>query len=502
MIIINRKKIPSNEVFPTIEDFINFLKKEYNIINFKNEFIQSSIESIYDILLKTDHCVPFLRLTKWLPSKFGFKYSNKRTLNFWIERGFSEDDYKKNNEIFFLNNKERLIRHIESSKVESYRYDPLFSNTYLFKTIYFESDVKPTCKLCKSDLLLKKSNKNDKKIYIIERCLNNECETQKSDRFTKWKAFLPKEKYEEIRKKLKSAKRAFSKEFWIKKGYTEEDAIKKVSEIQSNNSKKFKGKRTGKSKEVLRKKGYTDEQIREVSLTPSNIDFWIKKGFSESESKNIISINQSNFAKLVDFDKRLLPSNVEYWIKKGYSLEESKEKVSKSQRTFSREICIDKWGYEKGMEVFNNRTNKWQKSLFDNGNIKGGYSKVSQDLFFEIQKRLEGNFKFAKSNGELCIREDSNNYYYDFTDINRKKIIEYNGDQYHANPNKYNENDTPHPYYKCVGFSAKDIWEKDRFKIELANKNGYEVLTVWDSDYKNNKDFTIEKCINFLLDNR
>jgi len=82
--------------------------------------------------------------------------------------------------------------------------------------------------------------------------------------------------------------------------------------------------------------------------------------------------------------------------------------------------------------------------------------------------------------------------------MDRKKIIEYNGDQYHANPLKYEANSYPHPYRKEKGYSAKDIWEYDLYKENLALKNGYKYLTIWDSEYKQNKEIVIQRCIDFL----
>lgn len=46
-ITINRKRVNSIYLFPTIEDFIILLKSEYNSINFDNENIKSLISSIY-----------------------------------------------------------------------------------------------------------------------------------------------------------------------------------------------------------------------------------------------------------------------------------------------------------------------------------------------------------------------------------------------------------------------------------------------------------------------
>ena len=499
-ITINRKRKTSIEVFPTIDEFVTYLKKNYNNINFESSIIKSSIESIYYFLLEDNSNIPMLRLTRWLPSKFGFKHSNKFSLPFWFERGFTELEYKKYTKSFFKDSSDRLSKYLEDSKKERYIYDSDYSNLYLFNTIEFESNDIPKCKICDSNIILKKSVIQDKKIYLIEGCENVNCITKNvNDKESRWKAFLPEDKYSEVKNNLKSVKRSFSKDFWIKKCLTEEESIRKVFEIQSNNSKKFTGKRTGKDKNILRSNGYTEEEIRKVCLSMSNIEYWINRGFTEEESRINVFNHQSNAAKHVDYEKRLLPSNKEYWINRGFTEKESLDKVKNSQTTFSKDICIEKWGYEKGIDIFNDRTKKWQKSLFNNGNIKGGYSKVSQELFFKINKIIEGNFKFALFNSELCIREDQKNYYYDFTDLNNKKIIEYNGDQYHANPNKYNENDCPHPYYRDGSLTSGDIWEKDDFKLKLANKNGYEVLVVWDSEYKKNKELIIERCINFLL---
>jgi very-short-patch-repair endonuclease len=40
--------------------------------------------------------------------------------------------------------------------------------------------------------------------------------------------------------------------------------------------------------------------------------------------------------------------------------------------------------------------------------------------------------------------------------------------------------------------------KKDKLKIESAKLNGFEVLIIWDSEYKKNKNKTIQKCLKFL----
>lgn len=251
-------------------------------------------------------------------------------------------------------------------------------------------------------------------------------------------------------------------------------------------------------------KGYDKDKIDDILSTPSQVKFWTKKGYTEEEARLRISKTQSYIAKQNNYGNRILPSNIQYWINKGYNEEDAKKLVSKSQTTFSKEICIEKHGFEKGIEIFNERQRKWLDSLKYNGNIFIGYSKISQELFIEIKNRINREFKFAESDGEFKIEKDSGGYYfYDFTDIENKKIIEYNGDMYHANPEIYESNDNPHPFRKNI--KSEEIWKKDQLKINKAKEYGFEVLIIWDSEYRDkgidNKEKVIQKCINFLINN-
>lgn len=187
-------------------------------------------------------------------------------------------------------------------------------------------------------------------------------------------------------------------------------------------------------------------------------------------------------------------------MKKGYNEDEAKEIISKNQCTFSLDICIKKYGEIKGKEIFENRQNKWQKSLLENGKLKCGYSEISQELFYKILENY--NFEDRKSiffttkNQEYFIKEKNKFFQYDYTDLERKKIIEYNGDMYHANPKIYESKDTPHPFRKWL--TSKDIWEYDEEKINAAKENGFKVLVIWDSDYRKNPEKILQECLDFL----
>jgi hypothetical protein len=67
-------------------------------------------------------------------------------------------------------------------------------------------------------------------------------------------------------------------------------------------------------------------------------------------------------------------------------------------------------------------------------------------------------------------------------------IIEYNGDYWHCNPNKYEAdyfNQKKNEY-------AKDIWEYDSNKLELIRNYGYNLEVVWESDLKTDNDIILE----------
>lgn len=507
LITKDRKRIESKDFFPNLESFIEELKSSYNNLNFENINIQMKILDVYNKILNEEGVVQYIRLSRWFPSKFNFQFKNRNQLGFWLERGFSEEYFNKLTLEITENRTKKSIITYQNLREEKQAIEDGYTINYKYKNLEFISKNIPICNTCNSELNMSKfdSDKLGNSIEIFG-CKSEKCGTNliKGNKKLLWYSFLPDDKYQEVLNNLKKDT-IFTKQYWINKGLSEEDSILKVSEIQSEISKKcMNHSNKGKFKENLRNKGYTEEEIIECCLTPANIKFWQNKGFSEKKSKRKVSKNQSYAAKHVDFHKRLLPSNKEYWLNKGFSEEESIDKVRERQTTFSKEICIEKYGLEKGIVIFTRRQNLWTKSLNGNGNLKVGYSKISQSLFIEIDDKIKGEFEYATKSGEFKLNKiEGGVWMYDFVDVKRKKIIEYNGDMYHANPSKYNENDTPHPFRKEL--KSIDIWEKDSRKVEVAERNGFKILTIWDSDFrrksKQDKELVIQKCINFINNN-
>jgi hypothetical protein len=107
-------------------------------------------------------------------------------------------------------------------------------------------------------------------------------------------------------------------------------------------------------------------------------EFWMEKGFSEEDSieksKEVWKEIQEASSKKRKENKKdyltIYPTKVEYWMNKGFTEEESICKISEIQNRFSLEKCIKDNGLEEGTRIFNERQVKWQKSLLENGNMK------------------------------------------------------------------------------------------------------------------------------------
>lgn len=129
------------------------------------------------------------------------------------------------------------------------------------------------------------------------------------------------------------------------------------------------------------------------------------------------------------------------------------------------------------------------------------YSKLSQKLFWQIYDMIDDNDKpycyFETLNKEICMynKEKHKGYAFDFTLLNKKKIIEFNGNYWHMNPKIYKED--------CINKSrklfAKDIWQCDQERYDFIKYKGYDLLVVWEEEYLNNTDKVIENIMSFIL---
>jgi hypothetical protein len=167
----------------------------------------------------------------------------------------------------------------------------------------------------------------------------------------------------------------FTKKFWTNKGFTDEDAIIKISKIQTKNA--IKNSKTGKTREN----------------SCFCVEFWIKKGKSLEEAIEIIRLNQS-----------ILSSRSKKFAGK-VRTDESKLKISHSMKKKVNEV-----GWSKHFGAFNGR------------------SKAEIEFYEYIKNFIDPS---------VCANKVIGNYIVDV--ITNKKILEFYGDYWHCNPKKYNQ---------------------------------------------------------------
>ena len=115
-------------------------------------------------------------------------------------------------------------------------------------------------------------------------------------------------------------------------------------------------------------------------------------------------------------------------------------------------------------------------------------------FFFLLITNICKYFSIEIPKKEFYIYDKQNKKVYAYDFHYNYHIIEFNGDYWHCNPKLYDENF----YNKVKQLYAKDIWEYDKTKIDLCNKYNIKTLTIWESEYNDDKEATLQKCIDFI----
>lgn len=125
------------------------------------------------------------------------------------------------------------------------------------------------------------------------------------------------------------------------------------------------------------------------------------------------------------------------------------------------------------------------------------FSKMSKELFNSVKLTIPDLYYYGENELVWKVREGKLKQATVMPDLfYRGKIIEFNGDVFHANPKLFKATDSPHPFRKQL--TAAEIWEHDRARVEYFKHCGYQVLEVWEHDWKQNKQEVINLCIQFL----
>lgn len=219
-------------------------------------------------------------------------------------------------------------------------------------------------------------------------------------------------------------------------------------------------------------KGMTDEEFDEYNksraVTPENL---IKK-HGEEEGLKIWNEyrRQQSYTKSMQryIDENRLEDYYEINKKKAISLDN----------------CIERYGETEG-------TKKYIEYCRNNHHVFS--SKIASSLFEELDNYFKFSHVYYSPKTQEFGKYDKEYkryYYYDFVLPDIKLCIEFNGDVFHANPKTFTESDKPNPFEKEL--TAKEIWDFDKRKLDILTKNNYNIIIIWESDYKNDKQKVID----------
>jgi hypothetical protein len=158
---------------------------------------------------------------------------------------------------------------------------------------------------------------------------------------------------------------------------------------------------------------------------------------------------------------------------------------------------INKYGETDGKLLYEEmKRNQTRNSRSFGKNV----SKISTDFFeklitnsgIDAEKCKYGENEIDLIQKNTTSRDITLSYDFNFED----KLIEFNGDYWHANPKKYKPDSIIRMRYNNV--RAEDIWKKDHLKYLLAIKSGYEIITIWESDFIKYPSLTLFNAIKFI----
>ena len=161
------------------------------------------------------------------------------------------------------------------------------------------------------------------------------------------------------------------------------------------------------------------------------------------------------------------------------------ETIRKKAQTLDRFIEI--YGDEDGLRKFENYKSKQFKKNASN------VSKESLNFFKPILDFILENADYdiisntyigSKNNQEyfLIDKELNKTYFYDLTIEPLKLIFEYNGVAFHPNKNKLNEEEWLKWKTPFSNISADEKFKYDQRKLDIARKNGFDIIEIWSDD--------------------
>lgn len=250
---------------------------------------------------------------------------------------------------------------------------------------------------------------------------------------------------------------------------------------------------TGIAERLKRHTGYTQEQHMIHLKKPQEWKIMCNHlGKSKKEISEIVETQLKNWARETQEKRRKQekydPSNYpEYWEEKlGLSHEAACEKARVHKKEKSP-FTVEHW-LKKGFPLSE------AQICAKRYHIKGGIASTQRQgsICTSLKEIMLFDSLSAVFPDLVSQYSIDDVYVYDMCLPRNKKIVEFNGTYWHADPRVYEKDKT------IRGVSVSEIHNRDAKKIGYAKKSGYDVLVVWELDLCKSWELNLELIKSFL----
>ena len=287
--------------------------------------------------------------------------------------------------------------------------------------------------------------------------------------------------------------------YWINRGYSEEYARNKVSQIQKEASKR--------SEEYWLKRGYSEDEAESLvskhqkqncaklaekysnnerrAMSPMFLDYWMKRGLSKDEARQ--KINEKN------------PTTVDYWLKHGYSEDTAitkhleynpscreyyiargmtdENEIRTSIRSLNKK-CVEYWKLRTPEAYKENLISQYSSWYYK---ISPWHREIVEFIISECYNNKTDNLRYFDNEYAFFVESLETVCLTDFVDEKNKIAIEFHGDYFHR---------------------QEHMRIKDAAKQEQLENDGFAYMEVWESKWGSSKEEVKQSIKEFINENQ
>jgi very-short-patch-repair endonuclease len=234
-------------------------------------------------------------------------------------------------------------------------------------------------------------------------------------------------------------------------------------------------------------------EIKEKKRKTFIKNYGVDNIFKEKKFKDWIKENNFAWSSLTIEENKKRIEKQTISIKKFWNNLENKEYVESIKKENKEKYLkfLDNLSEEE-LKIYNKKKIQWWYDLTD---------EQKSELFSKRTRKFSGlETKISEALSLLNISHTRQKFIknksFDIHLMNTKILLEINGDYWHANPLMYDKKDKIKYPGKIV--TAKDVWEYDLLKKQIAENEGYTVIYIWESEMNGDLKELVWQKLNLL----